>query len=250
MRNTLSLAGQEQPETLALPKPDDLLLSVAEQLKVPLTIIARQAELGVLTDSPGQAGSETIRMQAVAALTLVDSYLLGLELLRSQTELELEPVSVPSLLVDTAHDLDRFARHYNVHIELTTAGKYGPVMSHARGLKAALLSLGFVLVEAQAAGDQRKPRRLQLATHRTPHGIVTGMYGDYEALSTKHWRTALAMAGKARQPLVSMNSGSGAGLFVADAILRSMQSSLRVGKYQHLPGLAATLQPSKQLQFV
>ncbi|HSX29145.1 MAG TPA: hypothetical protein VLE73_01140 [Candidatus Saccharimonadales bacterium] len=230
--------------------PEDLLTSVAEQLKVPLTAIARQVELGDAIDAPGYAGAGVIHTQAMAALTLLDSYLLGLELLRTQTELQLEPVSVPSLLVDTAHTLDRFARHYGVHIELATAGKYGPVMGHARGLQAALLSLGFALVEAQAAGDPHKPRRLQLATHRTPRGIVTGMYGEYELITAKHWRTALALAGKARQPFTSLSSGSGAGLFVADTILRSMQSGLRVGRYQHLSGLAATFQPSRQLQFV
>jgi len=230
--------------------PDELLLSVAEQLKVPLTVIARQAELGELTDRPGQVGIQTIRTQAMAALTLVDSYLLGLELLQNQSELELETVSVSALLVDTAHELDRFARHYGVHIELVTAGKCGPVMSHARGLKAALLSLGFSLVEAQAAETQGKPRRLQLAMHRTPHGIVTGMYGDYAALNAKQWRTALKLAAHARQPFAALSTGSGAGLFVADAILRSMHSSLRVGRYQHLSGLAATFQPSQQLQFV
>lgn len=234
----------------ALVEADDLLLSVAEQLKVPLTTIARQVELGELTDYPGVRGADIIRTQAMAALTLVDSYLLGLELLKHQTELELEPVSVASVLVDTAHELDHFARHYGVHLELTTAGKYGPVMGHTRGLKAALLSLGFTLVEAQAAGDLRRPRRVQLAVHRTPHGIVTGMYGEHEGLQAKHWRTALRLAGRARQPLGAIGSGSGAGLFVADALFRSMQTSLRVGRYQHLTGLAVTLQPSQQLRFV
>jgi hypothetical protein len=229
---------------------DDLLLSVAEQLKVPLTTIARQAELGQVFE-PGQADAEAIRTQATAALTLVDSYLLGLELLREQTELELEPVSVSSLLADTAHELDRFAKHYDVELELVTAGRYGPVMSHSRGLKAALLSLGFTLVEAEAAGEQRRHRRrVVLATHRTPHGIVTGLYGNYEALTADRWRTALRLVGRARQPITAFGVGSSAGLFVADTIFRSMHTRLRVGQYQHGRGLAATLQPSQQLSLV
>jgi hypothetical protein len=229
---------------------DDLLFSVAEQLKVPLTTIARQAEMGQLMANPEMVDAASIRTQAAAALTLVDSYLLGLELLREQAELALEPVSVSSLLVDTAHELDRFAKQYNVELEVTTGGRYGPVMSHARGLKAALLSLGFTLIEAQAAQPQRRPRRLVLAMHRTPHGIVTGMYGQYEALNAGRWRAALDLCGKAKQPLSVLGSGSGAGLFVADTILRSMETRLRVGRYQHLSGLAATMQPSQQLQLV
>lgn len=229
----------------------DLLSAVAEQLKVPLTAIARHAELGRLTGQPDLVDVDVIRTQADAALQLVDSYLLGLQLMREQTQLALEPVSASSTLVDTAHTLERFARHYGVQLEVEVAGKFRPVMAHARGLRAALLSLGFALIEAQAAQDRTKgPRRLTLATHQTPHGIVTGLYGEYEGLTTEQWRSALKLYGRAPQPLTAVSAGSGAGLFVADAIFRSMSSSLRVGQYQHQNGLAATLQPSRQLQFV
>lgn len=228
----------------------NLLLSVAEQLKVPLTVIARQAELGQITGQVELTDAAAIRTQAAAALNLVDCYLLGLELQQGQADLQLEPVSISSTITDAAHDLYFFARHYNVEVEVQVQGRYGPVMSNPRGLRAALLSLGFALVEAQAAQDMHGPRRVVLATHRTPHGIVTGMYGQYEALSAERWRMALGLAGKARQPLTAVTAGSGAGLFVADVILRSMESRLRVGRYQHQNGLAATFQPSQQLQFV
>lgn len=232
-------------------RANSLLISVAEQLKVPLTTIARQAEFGTLTGGGvGLAGATAISIQAAAALTLVDSYLLGLELLHEQTQLPLEPVSIASMLTDAAHDLDRFARQYNVQLEVEIAGKYAPVMSHPRALRAALLSLGFSLIEAQAAQEMKGPRRVILASHRTPHGIVTGIYGQYKALSADRWRKALGLYGKAQQPLAALSPGSSAGLFVADAILRSMETRLRVGRYQHQSGLAATFQPSRQLQFV
>ncbi|HSW66595.1 MAG TPA: hypothetical protein VLI54_05660 [Bacillota bacterium] len=241
---------RERQEMTSHVESDDLLLSIAEQLKTPLTTIARQAELGQFTGDDTTVDAAAIRTQAAAALTLVDSYLLGLQLLREQTQLELEPVSVSSLLVDTAHDLSRFAKYYGVELELQMSGRYGPVMSHARGLKAALLSLGFSLIEAEAAKTARRPKHVTLGLHRTPQGLVTGMYGEYERLSTNGWRTALDLAGKAGQPLTSIATGSGAGLFVADTILRSMNSRLHVGQYQHQRGLAATLEPSQQLQFV
>lgn len=229
---------------------DGLLLSVAEHLKVPLTTIARQAELGQMVGEGSLSDIAAIGVQAAAAITLVDSYLLGLELMRKQAGLQLEPVSISSTIMDAAHDLDRFAKYYQVHLEVEVGGKFGPVMSHPQGLRAALLSLGFALVEAQAAQDMDGPRRLTLATHRTPLGIVSGVYGKYEALSARRWRKALNLAGKARQPITNLTPGNGAGLFVADAILRSMDTQLRVGRYSHQSGLAATFQPSKQLQFV
>lgn len=229
---------------------DSLLLSVAEQLKAPLTAIARQAELGQLTGQVELTDAAAIRTQATAALTLLDSYLLGLDLMNRQTKLQLEPVSISSMLTETAHDLSQFAGQYNVQLEVEVHGKYGPVMSNPQGLRAALLSLGFALVEAQASQDMRGPKRVILATHRTPHGIVTGVYGQYEKLSAEHWRAALGLLGRARQPISALTPTSGAGLFVADVILRSMESRLRVGRYQHQSGLAATFQPSQQLTIV
>jgi len=57
MQQTAATAGTEW---------SDLLLAVAEQLKVPLTIIARQAELGEIAEQP--AVWQLVRTQADAAL--------------------------------------------------------------------------------------------------------------------------------------------------------------------------------------
>jgi hypothetical protein len=187
-----------------------------------------------------------IQTHAAAALTLVDSYLLGLQLMRDQSILQLEPVSVSSLLVETVHELSGFAKQYNTKLELSIGGKYEPVMAHAAGLKSALLSLGYALLEGYSV---QEGGRLTLAVHRTPHGIVTGLYGDYERLSADSWRKALLLQGRAPRPLASL-SGNGAGLFVAEAILQAMSTRLRVGKHQNQQGLATTLQPSQQLSFV
>jgi hypothetical protein len=223
-----------------------LLRSVADQLKLPLTAIARQAELGQLTGDPAQTDLGAVRTHATAAMALVDCYLLGLQLMQDQASLDLEPVSVSSTLVEIAHELDGFAKQYGTGLELRVAGKYEPVMAHRAGLKSALLALGYALLE----GYPLQGGRLTLAVHRTPHGIVTGLYGDYEQLSAAHWRKALELQGKAPRPFGALCSGNGAGLFVAETILQAMSTRLRVGKHLNQQGLATTLQPSQQLSFV
>lgn len=230
----------------------DLLLAIAEQLKVPLTIIARQAELGEMVGQPGVMQARMVHTQADAALQLVDSYLLGLELMRGQTQLQLEPVSIASTLMDTAHALSRFAKEYGVDVTLDVRGRYEPVMAHARGLHSALLSLGFGLVEAQQcrSASSVAVSRVTLAVRRTYRGISAGVYAGNDVLAVASWRRALELCGRAPQPLPGLSSGTGAGLFVADTILRSMSSGLRVGTHHHDRGLAATFQPSSQLQFV
>jgi hypothetical protein len=229
----------------------DLLSAMAEQLKVPLTIIARQAELGEVTGQAQTMQAQTVQTQADAALQLVDSYLLGLELLRGQTQLQLEPVSVSSTLIDTAHALSQFAKQYGVAVTVDVGGKYEPVMAHARGLRAALLSLGFGLVEAQAVpAPTRRTPQITLAVHRAQYGIVAGVYTGHHTVSAASWRRARQLYGHAPQPCIGLGSGTGAGLFVADTILRSMSSGLRAGRHNRQSGLAAALQPSYQLQFV
>jgi K+-sensing histidine kinase KdpD len=222
-----------------------LLRSIAEQLKLPLTAIARQAELGTLTGEPAMTDLKAISTHASTALILVDSYLMGLHLLHEQASLSLEPVSVSSMLTETAHELHGLAKQYDVTLDLHIAGKYAPVMAHRSGLKSALVSLGCGLLESgPIAGG-----RLTLAVHRTPHGIVTGVYGNFEALSASRWRKALALQGKAAQPLRALG-GNAAGLFVAETILQAMETRLRVGKYLNQHGLATTLQASQQLSIV
>lgn len=231
------------------PELRQLLTSVAEQLKVPLAVIARHAELGTLTGDASIVDTVTIATQADAALLLVDSYLLGLELLHSQAQLELEPISASSLVVDIAHDLYGFARQYGVNVDLQTNGRFGPVMSNLRGLRAAILSLGFAFIEAQAAGEL-DAQQVVLAAHRTPRGVVIGLYGMNKTVTSNAWRRALSLYGTAAQPFTELSPTSGAGLFIADTILRCMDSRLRVGRYQQRSGLAVTLQPSRQLQLV
>lgn len=228
----------------------DILAAVAEQLKVPLTIIARQAELAHMQGSAGSIDLVGVRAQAEAATQLVDSYLLGLQLMREQTQLELEPVSVASTINDTAHALSRFAAQYGVAIQVDTSGRFRPVMAHARALRAALMSLGYALIEAQAALEDTQLRRLRIAIHRTPHGVIAGMYGVHGAVGMADWRAALALCGRAPQPFTALSASSSAGLFVADTILRCMSSGLYIGNHGRQRGLAATLHASQQLRLV
>jgi hypothetical protein len=241
-------AGQTMNDSGGYAQAARLLLSVAEQLKLPLTSIARQAELPSI-DATSILDAALIHAQATAALTLVDSYLLGVELLNSQTTLALEPVSVSSMLTEAAHHLDSYAKQYGVQLEVHMAGRYEPVMAHQLGLRAVLTSLGYALIEARAAQDDRGPKRLLLAGHRTAHGIITGIYGT-QGLNRASLRTATTLYGTARQPFASLLGSSGAGVFVADALAQAMASKVQVGRHAKQAGLAITLLPSQQLQLI
>ncbi len=226
-----------------------LLRSVAEQLKTPLMYLARQAELGTGAANTPEEIFKCMQVHADMSLRLVDSYLLGLDIADSQTALELEPVSLSAVLYDVAHDLTPLARQANTDVELILGGKYGQVMAHSAGLRAALYGLGLVLSEAATSGVVRK--KLRIAAHRSRNGLVTGVYIDgIEKTQASLVDIQSSRSNFKRQAFSQLTANTGAGILVADTIFAAMQVKLRQGKYKGQQGLAATLLPSHQLQLV
>ena len=236
--------GDESVQVLS----QNLLLSLAEQLKVPLTQIARQAELNTLAANNAQLTN--IQETADTALSLIDSYILAVKLaLEEPYGLQTEPVSIAAVLYDVGQELYHHAKSYGVKLELNVAGKYSPVMAHRLGLQSALSSLGYSLIEAiPATGTSQL--RLQLGAHRCRYGIVAGLYSDIRQLSTDALRQGRLLHGRSRQPMTTVLHSSGTGLFVADALFAAMQSKLKVSRHHNLYGLGAILQPNHQMQLV
>ncbi|GAC1498964.1 MAG: hypothetical protein NVS1B10_01190 [Candidatus Saccharimonadales bacterium] len=223
-----------------------LLLSLTEELKLPLLQIARQIELSELNQ---QANLPAIRQTAQTALRLIDNYALGIRLAEDKNQLELEAVSVSSILYDCAQQLDAMSKSYGVKLELSLAGKYGTVLAHRNGLEAALVCLGAALIESLPA--QQSPQLcLKLAAHRSRYGIVTGLYSDTKQLSREALIKARQLQKISRQPLPNVSHTSGAGVFIADSILKSMKLDLKTSRHQRLYGLGTILQPNYQLQLV
>jgi len=225
-----------------------LLLGLAEELKTPLQQIARRAELGAMTGK-----IEPLEIQSIAdsALKLIDNYALGVRLSMVPEELEIEAVSVSSVLYDACQQLDKMAKNYGVELQMSIAGRFGPVAAHRQGLQAALVSLGSALIEAlPATGANNQQLCLKLATHRSRYGIVAGVYSDTKKLTNDALVQARKLQAVSRQPLINVSHTSGAGVFVADAILKSMNLNLTASRHQSLYGLGTVLQPNHQMQLV
>jgi hypothetical protein len=222
-----------------------LLRALAEQLKLPLLQIAREAELAGQSHDPKVLGS--ISYTADMALRLVDSYLLSIQL-QSLPVLELEPVSVSAMLQDTAHQLNQLAKQYDCELEVHLSGKYEPVMAHRQSLESAFATLGYAFIESAPSADQA--HKIILGAHRSNRGLVAGIFGSQEGLSADTLKRGMALFGNARQAVPALASTSGAGIFVADTLLKNMETSLQISRHNKLSGLAATLIPSQQLSLV
>lgn len=241
---------QQDGDSAQLNDQERLFLGLSEQLSRPLLQIARLSELA----SSGDAAAALNYWQiagaiAQSSLQLVESYALSMRVQGQVTPLLLEPVTVSSLLYDTAQRLDPLAKQYGVELQLDTGPKLQPILTDRAVLQSAMGSLGQVFIEAQGGSDEAKPV-VRLAAHRSRYGIVSGLYGSSNELGADSLRRAKAMHGKARQPLQRLVSGPAAGVFVADSLLATLAAHLHVARYHNLSGLAATLQPSQQLQLV
>jgi hypothetical protein len=224
----------------------ELLLSVAEELKNPLMQIARLSELGQLNK---EVDLSTIQTTADTALRLIDNYSLGVRLALAPRELNMEPVSVASVLYDTGQQLDSLAKSYGVSLELNVCGRFGTVMAHRQGLQAALTSLGSALIEALPALESPQ-LKIQLATHRSRYGIVAGLYADSEKLTDAALEKGRKLHGTSRQPFMNLTHTSGAGIYVADTILKAMHLKLHASRHHRLYGLGTVLPANNQLHFV
>ncbi len=232
-------------------EPSERLLNVvAEQIKMPLMQIAHRAELAQQLENDLMASLSQIESTASSAIKLLDNYLLCVSLAHNSQYLQLEPISISSVLASVAHELGNFASQNNCELELHLAGKYEPIMAHSIGLQAALTSLGYVFIEAQAGLDNIKRPVLKLGAHRSHGGIAAGIFADIEGLGANVYQRGRSLYGRARQPLNQISNSSGAGLFVADSLFNSMSAHLRVARHQRLCGLAATFAPSRQLEFI
>jgi hypothetical protein len=229
---------------------DDLFINLAEQVRLPLLQILHEVELmkSRLELPTGDPSSQRIALSSDSALRLIDGYLLSVSLQREQ-QLQLEPVSLSSTVYDVAEVLDGYAKANDCGLELHIAGKYGPVHTHYEAIRTALISLGFSFIEA-VSRHKKENRIIRLSVRKNKGGINTGLFSKHADFTSTVLQTAKQAKGFLHQPLATFDSGTSSGLFIADTLFHCLSAPLKVSRNEGIPGLAATLLPSRQLNLV
>lgn len=225
-----------------------LFKSFAESLKLPLSQIARSAELSRLQDDT--ASLAYLESAADTLNRLIDTYLLSLNIHEGGVAPQLVPVSVGAVLHEVAHILQGAAQDRSFDLELSIPGRYAPILAEPVSLKAALVSLGQVLMDARSQRPLKKRPVITLVAHRARGGIVAGAFTNMPSINTGGLRRGYRLCGLAGQPLNQLTSDGGAGVFIASSLLSTMSGGLRAARYHGLNGLAATFAPSQQLALV
>jgi hypothetical protein len=229
---------------------EKLFVSLADGITNTMLQLALLSEQG----SAASATSQTERWQAVhdvswASLQLLEGYTLTMRLQGGTAEPELEPVAVASLLNDTLHLLEPYAKQMQVSIVLDMPARLQPVITDRAILQSALLSLGHVFITAQSECDAAA-KTVQISAHKGSHGVVAGWYGHGVQLTSQALRRARRLGGWAQQPYGELVSGPASGVFIADSLLSTVSTRLHVARYHNASGLAATLPACRQLQLV
>jgi len=223
-----------------------LVKSMAEQLKAPLLQISLSAELSLL-DGANNSYAD-IKNISDMALRMLDGFLLGFDMHGEET-FKLEPVSLASVLNDTAHILEPVAKRNQCDISIDVKGKHSPAMANRERLGTALTLIGNSLMEGRVHGENHQ-HRLVLGLHKASSGLVAGVFDNQPGFSSDVLKRGRAIFGLARQTLPSVSAGNGAGVYVADRLFNTMDAPLRVARHSRMSGLAATFHPSRQLRLV
>lgn len=222
-----------------------LLRVMADNLKLPLVKIARGAELSAISQERTDL-LEDISQTANMAIRLIDSYLLSLHI-NAVPNLELEPVSLPLVAHEVLHGLSGLAQQYDCDLEIDLEAGCRPVITHRNSLESALSIVGQSIIES--ASNSEKRGKVVFGLHKNNKGLVAGIYGNGRpgSLDLKRGRV---LFGSAQQPVGELLSHSGGRLFIADSLLSSMNTTLKVLRHRNMIGLGATLLPSHQLRLV
>ena len=224
-----------------------LLETLAEQLKLPLLHISHHTELIKRGETQSFGHIESV---AGMALELIDGFLLSQKVSLGQMELALEPVSISSVLNESANKLSKIAREYNCEVRLKIGGRYGSVMANRQTLGAAITSLGYSLIESQGGEQKKINREIILAAYRNGQGVITGAYCRNSGLSKESFYQTEKLHGNTRQSVPSLGHTPNAGIFIADLLFKAMSSQLRFSKHSKYKGLAATFLPNRQLELL
>lgn len=222
-----------------------LFVSLAEQLGEVYVQISHLSELAL-----EQHDMQALRQIAVisgTAMKLTDGYVKSMRA-GGEVELNLEPVSVNSLLHEAEKALRPFAREHNVQLEIADMPRLEPVLCDRSFMHSALVCLGQVFVVAESAHEEPMPVRLD--AYRTRGGIVTGIYSKNTVMNSPALRKARKFFGQVEQPMSLLVAGAATGVFVADTLLGAMQTELHVARHRSHVGLGTTLQRCNQMQLV
>ncbi len=237
-----------QEENLLLNGNDSSILgALANDLRAPLLQISYLAELAQATGS--QTSLSEIELIAKAAMTDIDSLLLGLRSSVGQLELPLQSMSPSAVIYDTLQTLSPYAKRYrcglNADVQKRTIAMINP-----GALTYVLKSLSQTLIKL-GSGLSTKPM-LHLDCHLVKGRpevqlLFDGEIGELLKNSVNRAEQFSTVSKITKPQLISSGAAS---LFVVQQLVDSMQAKLKLISKSNSHGFSLSLMPSNQLSLI
>lgn len=225
---------------------DPVFYHVAENLKTELKKISTAIEYSILTKD--FSNLEMAQFSTQGMLRLIDCYQTYIN--RQDLLSLIEPVSLSAIMSEIISDMKPYAHWRQCDLDLAVEGKFQPVLANKEMLHIILGSLSSIFLSAQSELRPKKRPLIMYAVSRNKQGVTAGIYSDLEGFNSEMLIRARKLFGKAMNPVNGLISNTNAGLFLADSLLGTVASGLKVAKLNNLYGFATTFKPSQQLILV
>jgi signal transduction histidine kinase len=222
-----------------------LLASVAHELKSPLTLISGlSAQLQHPSVDPKNylRSLQRIQFSSDRLLSLVDSILRGYELNRNMLELNIEPISPQLVLEEVAHELEPHARK-QAQLIAVRANTHKNILLADKGCLHAVL---FNLLD-NAIKYSRPEATIELES-RQRSGRVQLVVKDFGlGIKKADLKKLFEQFGRSQRPVPQWATTTGLGLYIARQLTEAMNGQLDLTRRKDGTSFLVNLQLSKQL---
>ncbi len=235
----------ENSELLVSDNNQQLIASVAHELKTPLTLISGlSAQLQEPIQDPKQYQQyvERIQFSSDRLLSLVDSILRGYELEQDMLELKLEPVNPQLIMEEVAHELEPHARRQAQLIAVRSGRQRQTVIADRGCLHAVVFNL---LDNAIKYSDPETTIELEARLRHGQGQLVVKDYGP--GIARKDLKKLFAQFGRIQRPVPGWATTTGLGLYVARQLTEAMNGNLELTRRKNGSSFLVNLQLSRQL---
>lgn len=222
-----------------------LLASVAHELKTPLTLISglsSELQKPAIDARQYQHYLERIQFSSDRLLNLIDGLLRGYELEQQGMELQLEPIAPLLIMEEVAHELSPHARKQAQLIAVKSSRQKGLVLADRGCLHAVLFNL------LDNAIKYSKPEATIELESRLRQGRMQLMVKDYGVgVRRSDLKKMFSQFGRLQRPVPQWASTTGLGLYIAKQLAEAMQGELVLTRRKDGSNFLVNLQLSHQL---
>ncbi len=220
----------------------DVLDSLARELKRPLVLMSKQAELN--QSAPDKKHMELIRRTAEKALRLIDSYLLTAQSEYGQQLLPVESFGIGSVIYNVAEEIRPMAKQANIDVVLNV--KDALVEANKEGVRAAIWCLSEMVLEH--ASSEPEKTAIEINARKSTDSVRISVLSKTIKVKNSDIKKAQRNLGGTHMALSSASSESGVRLAVAGLLGESLGTSLKAVREDNKQGLGFDLSLSSQLQ--